>query len=307
MPEPKDLHQDSTLSNISVKYVNEELIWESVMPVAKVNKRSDKFYVYDKAEGFRVPDDALGPISLPNEVKWATGDDDYSVKDHGLADYVSKAEEENADAPLQPRIDTTENLTEQLDLAQEKRVAGIVFAAGTYPVGNKVQLSGNDQWSGSTDDPIGVVLAAIEACFKRANTLVFGVDVWKVFRSLPEIIDAVYQGSPGGVVTASAVAKLFEVEKVLIGRARETTSKKGQTATYGRLWGKHCAALYVQPSPGIKKISFGYTFAEMLRKVFTAFDIKRGTKGATYVKVACNSDEKVIAADCGYLIQDAVA
>ena len=199
-----------------------------------------------------------------------------------------------------------------LDVAQEKRVADAVFAAATYPTGNKVQLSGTGQWSGSADDPIGDVITAVEGCFMRANTIVFGQDAWQKFRKLPEILDAVkgssrYQGSPGGLATAPEVAGLFEVEKILVGRSRYISTKEGQTATYTRLWGKHCAALHVIPNPGIKSITFGGTFSEMPRQTMRDFDPKRGVKGANYIKVAWNSDEKIIASDLGYFIQDAVA
>ena len=65
--------------------------------------------------------------------------------------------------------------------------------------------------------------------------------------------------------------------------------------------------LYVDPNPGIKSITFGVTFQEMLKATFTDFDNKRGTKGANFVKVAYNADEKILAADCGYFIEKAIA
>jgi hypothetical protein len=179
-------------------------------------------------------------------------------------------------------------------------------------VGNKVQLSGTAQWGDTTDNPIQNVLDAVEGCFLRANTLVFGPDAWKKFRALPEVLDAVkgstrYQGSPGGLATLAEIISLLEVERILVGRARYITTKEGQTPTYARLWGKHCAALHVVPSPGIKTITFGATFCEMLRETQRDFDKKRGVKGAHFFKVACNSDEKIVASDLGYFIQDAVA
>lgn len=312
MPEPKDLHIDRMLTNLSVQYRNEEYIWPLVMPVAKVNKRSDKFYKRDKEDAYRVPNDAIGPKSLANEVDWGTGTDNYSVDDHALADYVPLESRDNADSPIQPDVETNEFLNNGLDIAQEVRVAAKVFTAANYPTGNKVTLSGTSQWSGSADDPIGNILTAVEACFKRANTLVFGVDAWLVFRKLPEILDAVksstrYQGSPGGIATMTEVAGLFEVERVLVGRARNITTAEGQTAAYGRIWGKHCAALHVPKTPGLKTIAFGYTFVETRRQTQRAFDVKRGIKGADYLKVSWNSDEKIIASDVGYMIENAVA
>lgn len=312
MPEPRTLHVDQILTDLSLKYRNEAMIWPLVMPVVKVNKRSDKFVKYNKEDSYKLSDDKIGPKSLPNEVDWGTTPDNYSVKDHALGDWVGQEAIDNADAPVQVEIDTNEFLNLQLDIAQEQRVAIVVFAPGTYPTGNKVQLSGTGQWGSTADDPIGNVLTAIETCFQRANTIIMGADVWQIFRKLPEVLDAVkgatrQQATPGGLATVEECKGLFEVQNWLVGRGRYITSKEGQTATYARLWGKHCAALHLESEPSIRSITFGLTFAEMLRQTQRDFDPKRGVKGAHYFKVAWNSDEKVIASDLGYFIQDAVA
>lgn len=312
MPEPNGLHVDQMLTNLSVKYTNEEIIWPFIMPVVKVNKRSDLFFKRDKDLAFRVPDDKIGPKGEANEVEWGNTTDNYSVKDHALADYVPLESYDNADSPIQPEVECNDTINEGLDLAQEVRVAAKVFTAANYPASNKVQLAGNDQWGGSTDDPIDDIMTAIEACFKRANILVFGVEAWLKFRKLSEILDAVksstrFQGSPGGMATLTEVAGLFDVEKVLIGRARKITSKRGQTETYGRVWGKHVAALHVTSTPALKTMSFGYTFVEQQKMTMRAFDPKKGAKGCNYIKTAWNSDEHIVANDVGYLIEDAVA
>ncbi len=311
MPEPRAMHKDAVLTNLSLRYRNEAMIWQSVMPIVKVNKRSDIYYVYNKEDSFTLADDKISPKGLANEIDWGVADQNYSVKDHALGDWLPQEAIDNADNPLQPEIDTNDFLNLCLDVAQEKRVADIVFSASSYPTGNKTQLSGNSQWSKSADDPIGNVQTAIETCFQRANTLVFGLDAWMVFRRLPEVLDAIkaVAGASlrGGMVSAQEVAQFFEIEKVIVGRGRYNTAKPGQTASYTRLWGKHCAALYVDPSPGIKTITFGVTFCETLRFTAREFDPKRGLKGAHYIRPGWNSDEKVIASDCGYLIEDAVA
>lgn len=312
MPETKQLHIDATLSNLSVKYRNEAMLAPLILPIIKVGKRSDKFFKYNKADSYKLADDKIGPKSLANEIDWGVAEDNYSVKDHALGDWLPQETIDNSDNPLQPEVDTNDFLNLLLDIAQEKRVSDVVFAAATYPTGNKVQLSGTSQWGGSADDPISDILKAVESCFIRANTLVFGQEAWQKFRALPEVLDAVkgasrQQATPGGLATTSEVASLLEVENVLVGRGRYISTKEGQAPAYTRLWGKHCAALYVEKNPGIKSITFGVTFAEMLRQTQRDFDLKRGIKGAHYIKVAYNSDEKVIASDLGYFIQNAVA
>jgi hypothetical protein len=312
MPEAKQMHVDSVLSNFSVQYRNEDMIWRDVMPEVKVNKRSDLYWKYSKENAYRIFDDKIGPKSMANEIDFAVSTDNYSVKDHALSDWVTQEEIDNADSPLAPESDANDFLNQCLDVAQEQRVAALVFAAGTYPVGNKVQLSGTSQWSGAADNPIKDVQDAIEGCFVRANTLVFGIDAWLVFRRLPEILDAVKAiagtSLAGGLATPDAVANLFEVDRVLIGRSRYISTKEGQTATFARLWGKHAAALHIKSGAnGIRSITFGKTFVETQRMTMRSFDEKRGLKGAHYLKTGWNSDEKIVASDLGYFIQDAVA
>jgi len=307
MPEAKALHIDSVLTDLSVRYKNEEMVWPWVMPVVKVAKRSDKFFVYKKEDSYRLADDAVGPRSFPNEITWGVLEESYSVKDHALGDWLPQEVIDNADNPLQPEADTVDFLNMLLDVAQEKRVADLIFSAGTYPAANKAELTGTAQWGGSADDPINDVMKAVEGCFMRANTLVFGADAWAKFRALPEVLDAVKPDSTNGLATAADIAALFEVNRVLIGRARYITSREGQAASYTRLWGKHCSTLHVAKNPGIRSITFGLTFSEMLREIQRDFDPKRGVKGAHYIKAAWNSDEKVIASELGYFIENAVA
>ena len=312
MPNPNAVHVDTTLTNFSLQYKNEEMIWDKLMPVVKVGKRSEKYWVLDKGQRFRKPDDALAADAMPNEMKVKRSTDNYSVEDHGQAGWVSREEEDNADTPLSPMMDQTELNLEVLHLAQEIRVASLVFAAATYPVGNKVQLAGTSQWGQSADDPIGAILTGLDAAFFRPNKIVFGAEAWTVFRRLPEVLDAVKgatrsQGAGGGLANRSEVASLFDVDEVLVGRARQNTANEGQADAYARVWGKHCALLYVNPNAGNKTVTFGKTFVESKMMTFRNFDGKRGVKGSTHVKTTWNSDEKITAADVGYLIQDAVA
>lgn len=312
MPPPNELHVDAVLTNLSVRYRNEGLIADMILPPVRVRKRSDKYFVYKKADSYRIVDSSVGPKAQPNEVDWSVGTDNYSVEDYALADYIPVENVNNADTPLQPRVDTNEFLNEWLLVDRERRVSNLVFAAATFPSGNKVKLAGTKQWGGADDDPINDVLKAVEGCFVRANTLVFGQEAWQKFRALPEVLDAVKsstrnQDTPGGLASAPEVAALFEVDNVYVGRARYLSSKKGQANSYARIWGKHCAALHVKPNPGIRSVTFGVSFMEMMRQTQTMFDAKRGARGAEYVKVGYNCDEKIVASDLGYFIENATA
>lgn len=313
MGEPSDVHVDAVLSNISIKFMNEAYIGLQIMPLVPVARRSDKYYLYDRDQQFRIDDDSLTPKGLANEIDMKQTTENFSVVSHGLADWVPQEEIDNADAPLAPLSDATENLRDKLLLAHEKRIADKVQDPDNYPSGYKVQLSGTDQWDDYTNsDPLGDLQTAVEGTFQRANVVAMGLDVWLKLRAHPKVLDAVkastrQQATPGGFATPEELITLLEIQTLLIGRARENTAKRGQTGSYGRIWGKNCMAFYVEPSPGIRKASFGYTFSENRGTTFTVFDVKRGEKGATYIKDAWNEDSKVVADILGYLIEDAVS
>ncbi len=315
MPPVGQLHIDSALTNLSVQYRNTSMIWPLVMPIVPVKKRSDKYFVYNEADSFTLPDDTIFPKGLANEYDWGTSDNNYSVRDHATADWLPEEVIENADAPLQPEVDTNNYLNLLLDVAQENRVASIIFNAANYAAANQEVLAGASQWSDANSTPIDDINNGIESCFGpdgRANTLVFGIDTWKALRSHPQILDAVkaatrLQASNGGLASRDEVATLFEVEQILVGRGRYNTAKQGQAPAYARLWGKHAAALYMEKKPGIRSISFAVTFCEQLRTTMRDFDVKRGVKGAHYFKVGWNSAEIILAPNCGYFFENAVA
>ncbi len=312
MPEPKDIHVDAVLSQISLQYRNEALIWDQVLPPLKVNKRSDVYYIYNKDERFRIPSDAIGPKSQANEVDYSVTTGNYSVKDHALSDFVSRAERDNADQPLNPDVDAAEFISNLLWLAQEKRVADLAFVAASYPVGNKVTLSGTDQWNDETNsNPLDDILTGLDAAFIRPNVMVLGGLVFTQIRKHPKILDAIKGRTGvaprGGIVSAQDLADLFEISKVLIGRSKYNTARKGQTASYAKLWGKHSALLHVVQRPSVRSITFGLTFQEMQMQTQRIPEPKRGIKGGDLIITAWNTDEKIVASDVGYFIENAIA
>lgn len=316
MYNPNDVHIQQALNDISIKYTNAETIWRDVMPVKKVDKRSDKYYIYDKANAFQQFDDTLAPNAIPNEAQWKLSSDNYSVVDHGLSSWIPLETVENADDPLDPAGEEVENLSEALENRQEVRVANKVFSAASYPTGNKVTLSGTSQWSDYTNsDPLATIEDAIDSLIVTPNVLVLGTDTWRVMRRHPKVAAKIFPlGGNASVAGSSATLLQFQeylsdfgIEKVLVGRRRVNTANPGQTPTFARAWGKHAALLKVAPNPGIKTLTFGLTFVESDRTVYQEVDRKRGVKGSLFTKVSWNSDEKIIASDVGYFFENAVA
>lgn len=305
LAEPKDLHVNAVLTNFSQQYQNEELIGNMVLPTIKVKKRSDDWFVYNKDQRFTVPELRIGPKDHVGEIGLKLDPNDtYKVIDYGLEEFVSQAEMDNADTPLDPQRDANDLNLQIVALAQEKRIADLVFAGATY--GSQTAVPAN-KWTDKTNGkPLDDVMTALDIPFMRPNILVFGADSWRSFRQHPQIVDAVkgatrVQGAKGGIASREDVASLFEVQKILVGRGRLNSSKAGQTATYVRLWGDNLALLHIKPSLTPRTVTFGCVLSETQMMTLTRRDDTRGPKGGVAVRTIHNSAEKIKAADLGYL------
>lgn len=311
MANPQDLHVDRPLSTFAQLYTNEEYIWDKVMPVFNVAKLSDEWWVFNKGERFRKPDDKMGHKSIANEVEHGHSTSNYSVKPYGLQEFVSVAEVRNADMPLTPEQDAVDYVMELLLLSQEFRTAAVVNAVASYASGNTAAV-GTIWTNKSSGDPIADIVSAMKTPFKRPNIMQLDIDSWDALRQHPKILDAVApanrnQGAGGGLATRQAVAALFELREVVVGMGRINTAKKGQSDSFGRVWAKGKVSLLhvIQGTLTRRSNTFGCTIKEQLPTVRAVPAPLRGTRGGDVIVVAHNSDEKVKADDLGFLLTGA--
>ena len=302
MPGVENVHTDKILTNISIQYRNAAFVGTQLMPIVSVKKKSDVYYIYDsKGTRFRIPQTLRAPKTESKTVDWKVSTDNYNCNEYALNDLIDDIERDNADKPLNLEVDTVEFLTDIIQLGLEMRIKTVVEAA----------LSGHTpetKWSTSaTSDPITDIengKKAIHAViFKRPNVLLLGQSVYDVLKHHPDILERIKYVQKG-VITAELLASVFEVEKVIIGAAGYNTAKEGKTASYSYLWGKNAILAYVEPRPGIKKFSLGYTFQS---KKFQTRRARIETKHSDWFEVGDIETEKMVCAACGYRISDAIA
>jgi len=310
------VHIDRALTNVAVKYMNREMIADAVFPVIRTGKKSDKYFKFKPETMFNLAAvDVVGAESMPGRP--AAGLDTpgtFSCTDRALQDFISTDEEINADAPLQPRIDVTEILTNYLMLAREKRVADIVFGSGNYG-SNTAALAGADRWDTSTSDPVSKILTALRTPLVRPNVMVIGEEAWDGLRTNPKLLQyvlsrsATANGATPLMLDESTIAAAFRLERVLIGQALYNTSAEGAAASYSRVWGKSCALIRVESSPSPRRTqTFGYTFRFGAMETSTFYDGRPGRAGGTYIKVAhSDADEVVAGSSAGYLYTTVVS
>ncbi len=302
---------DPVLTAISAAYRNAKYIADLVLPRIPVGKQEFKYFIFDKRETMTIPNTAVGRRSAPNEVSFTATETTGSCAGYGLDDPVPQDDIDNAPEGYDPLGVATEGITELILLDREKRAADLVFAQGTYAAASRTQLSGNHQWSVAHTDanPIPDILTGLDTPVMRPNIMVIGQAAWAGLRTNPQLLKAVNKSTGDtGIAERRAVADMFELEDIIVGPAYYNSAKKGQAASLARLWGKHCALLYVERSAvANKRITFGWTAQWGGRFAGQEPDSKIGLRGGIRVRAGEYVKEVVTANDMGYFIQDCVA
>lgn len=303
----QDVVIDPALSNVSVKYTNESFIADLIFPMLKVAKQTGKYFIYDKSN-LRRDKSNRAAGSPSNEVDFGLSlSGVFSCDDHALKGFVADEIQDQAEVALNPLIDETETITEKLMLDREVTLSTML--TDTAQVTQNATLSGTSQWSDySNSDPIGDIRTARTTIhtntFKKPNTLIMGKQVFDMLCEHPQIIERI-KYSQLGVITAELLARVFQVEKILVGEAGQNTAVEGQTDSLSYVWGKHAIVCYINPKIGLKSLTLGVTFTYALRQVKRWRDEDRE---GTYVRIGQdNYVQKFIAAACGYLIKNAIA
>lgn len=305
------------LTAVAIGYKNRDidLIADQVLPRITTAKKF-AYTRYNQADGYTVPATRVGRKSEPTMVDFGGTLVNDECVDWGLDDLLPNDEVEawnqmpKPSTAVGPLAKSTGLLTGLVMLDREIRVANTVFSSATYPSGNKVALSGTSQWSDfSNSNPLDALLAAMDVPLFRPNTVVLGQAVWTKLRQHPKVIQAAnISAQTGGAITRQQLADLLEVRDVLIGAGFSNTAKKGKAPVFSRVWGKHCALLYVGTDlANADQPCFGFT-AQFGTRIAGVFDAPRqGLRGGQIIRVGESVKEVISASDTGYFFENAIA
>lgn len=298
------------LTNVAIGYTNDEYIAEQLLPTFPVQFQSGKHFIYDKGRFRNVPNKrATGAPSNEVTLKLTTGLP-YFAEDHALKQFVADEDVKNAITPTDPYFDATENVSELHLINREIETATLLTSTGTMT--QNTTLSGTSQWNDfSNSDPIANVRTGKQtihaAIHKNPNTLVMGRQVWDKLIDHPAFIERV-KYSALGVMTADLMARILEVDRILVGQAGKNTAAEGQTDSMSYIWGKDAFLAYIAPKVQPKMITLGLTYQWQQKQVERLRGTDEEDRKGTYIRVGnFYYDENIIAASAGYLMKSVVA
>ena len=274
MPQPNlnQVHVDAPLTNISIAYLQaqENFIANKIFPVIPVDKKSDKFFVYTKNDWFRDEAQRRADATESAGSGYNLTTSSYNADVWAFHKDVGDQTRANSDTPLVPDREATEFVTSRLLLRQEVQFVSDFIKTGVWGtdwagVAGTPSTAEFKQWSDyANSDPIEDIEAGKETVLGTTgfmpNTLVLGYQVYRKLRNHPDLVDRIKYTS-SNVITTDIMARLFDVERVLVSSSVRATNAEGQTGAYQFNTGKSALLTYSAANPGLMTPSAGYTFA----------------------------------------------
>jgi len=338
-PTSGDVHVNRPLTNISIAYLQDAagFVADRVFPNIPVQKQSDRYFRYDRADFWRNTFQKRAPGSESAGGGWKIDNTPtYYANVWALHKDIDDQIRSNADDPLNMDRDATLYLSEQAIISREVNWAANFFTTGVWTgiTGAAADVTGvasspgtNDvlQWSSANSTPIEDVRKYSDTMHlrsgKRPNKLTMGRQVWTKLSDHAELVDRIkYSGGVGNsvpaMVTRQAVASILELEEVLVMDGIQVTSQENPSfetsMTTAFIAGKNALLSYAPAQPSILQPSAGYTFS------WTGF-LGAGAMGmrikqfrmewieSDRVEGQMAYDQKVVASDCGVFFSGIIA
>jgi len=313
-PSPSDVHVDAILTTMSVAYIQNtsNFIADRVFPEVAVDKQSDKYFIYTKADWFRDEAELRAPGTESAGSGWNMSSATYSADVYAMHKDLDDQTQANADSPINLDREATEFVTQRLLLRKEMAWTTTYFTTSVWDD----DVTPSNLWSDYTlSDPINDIELGKETILSTTgllpNTLVLGYQVFRQLRHHPDIVDRMkYTGRD--VAGEEIMSSLFGVDRIMVASAISNTANEGGTASYSFAHGKHGLLCYVAPSPGVLTPSAGYTFSwrgvsDGLGQNVGVSKFRMPALRSDRVEAQQAWDQKVVSTDLGYFFNGAVA
>lgn len=315
-PTPRDVHIDQALTNLSVAYIQGAgaYVADAVFPQVPVEKQSDKYYVYNRADFFRDEAKPRAPASESAGSGYRLSTDSYLCDVLAFHKDIPVEVEANQDPAIDSGRDATTYVTQILLINREKAWANTYFKTSVWTT-DKTGGSDFAKWDDDANsDPITDVSVAKTAILTKTgflpNTLLLGYPVYEALKKHPLIVDR-FKYTSAASITAALIARLLEVDRVLVSTAIQNTGVEGAAEAMSLILGKNALLCYSNPTPGLLVPSAGYTFVWRNMTAANGYGVRVNRmpvplKNADRVEGEMAYDLKLVAADLGYFFANAV-
>lgn len=330
---PSAVHIDAPLTNLTIAFLQDAngFIADRVFPKVSVAKKSDKYYIYNRADFNRVGQvQARAPRTQAPRVGMSLSQDTYLTEVFSLATDFDFETLANEDAALDIRSAGAQMLTHQLLIDREIKWASTYFTGGVWgtdwdgvsgsPSTNQVR-----QWSDyNNSTPIQDVTTIMRTVQLRSggfkpNVMVVGKEVRDVLVNHPTILARLNGGATvtnTALVTDAKLAEIFGVEDFMVMETVRNNGLEGLAESNAFIGGKAVAFYYRPRAAGLMIPSAGYTFTWDELENASGYGIAIKSYRGDYLAIDGVAevleanlayDHKVVSADLGAFIDTVIA
>lgn len=316
MPTNRYLGKDPILTNLALAYTNAEFVAERLLPTSPVASQSGQIWEFDRGRFRPSKNDGVraeGANSEEERYNFKLGQT-FNTVDHAKRVFVPDSDVDNARVTgRDPFEDATEHVVDRQLVDREVQAASLLTDTSNYATNHSEALSSTDLWDDfDNSTPIEDVRDAMQTVhqkiFRMPNRILLSQPVFNVLQDHPKFLErAKYTGQD---VTAALMARIWNVDEVIVAGAGKNTSDAGQTDSMDYVWGKNVIISFTNPSQADKVLTQARTYQWAAKS--PAVERLRGSdeedRKGTYVRRGdWYYDKKVVSDEAGYLIQTAVS
>ena len=253
-PSLSQLHIDRDLTNYSEKIVPDmsQYVVGRAFPSVNVNKQSDKFHIYDRAEFNRDTAEQVAPGAPPPYTGQKWSNSAYFAQKWSQGTVITEEQVVNEDEAIDLRESATQFVTQKILLQKEHAVLDAVFKANTWGS----DYTPTAKWDAGTSpgDPVEDVLEQkTEVKGKTGlepNSILMTETVFNHLLVNPAVLDRIVGAATSGdpaVVNKMTLAAIFGVSRIEVAGAIQNTAAEGDTAAHSFIQSGDNMILYHAP------------------------------------------------------------
>lgn len=336
-PSRSDVHVNRPLTQISLGFMQDEsnFVADRVFQDIPVDKQADAYFTYPRGEWNRDEMQERAPATESAGSTYTIGTDTYFARLRALHRDVPDQVRSNADDPIDLDAEATRFTSLKALINREVNFATNFFVVGDPGVtwtfkadGNAARSAAFDAtdeannqvifWSSADSTPVEDIRLAKRIVLQETgfmpNVLTLGRLVFDVLVDHADIVGRLDRGQTTGsaIVTRDSLAALFELDEILVMDAIQNTALQGAADVHSFIGGSHALLTYRPAAPGRLTPAAGYTFTwrgllgmtDMGARITT---FRMESLKADRIEIESAYDQKLVAADLGFMFDDIVA
>jgi hypothetical protein len=311
-----DRHFDQVSSKVALAYFQDasKYVASRVFASVPVSKKSDKIRVYSAADLLRIEAEEMAEGTAAPLDTTGTSTVTYSCTKYGSRDYITPEDKANDDGPIPLEDVVVETRTQACMTKMERSWAAANMDTSVWAHDCQGKASGETgkqflQWDKTGADPIADVAAKGSLIYDgtgfEMNVGVIARDAFNLLKNHDKVRER-FNYTNSDNVTAEMLAKLFELDELIVASAIYNAAAPGATADMTKIFTNNMLLAHRSKTPSLKKPSAGYTMlwtspigAPKGTRVAVR-KIPRPSKGdRTDYEAIMYWDQKVIATDLG--------